>query len=35
MYIMVALLVVGFICNYLVKPVADKYYATNLQEATV
>ena len=35
MYIMAGLLVIGFICNYLVKPVADKYYATNLQEATV
>ena len=34
MYVMAALLVVGFICNYLVTPIDEKYYATNLQEAT-
>jgi len=34
MYVMAALLVVGFICNYLVTPIDENYYATNLQEAT-
>jgi MFS family permease len=34
MYIMAILLVIGFICNYLVTAINDKYYATNLTEAT-
>ena len=35
MYIMAVLLVVGFICNYLVTPVKEQFYATNLQEAAL
>ncbi len=34
MYIMAILLVAGFVCNYLVTAINDKYYATNLTEAT-
>ena len=34
MYIMAGLLVIGFICNYLVTPISQKYFASNLQEAT-
>ncbi|HEX3550278.1 MAG TPA: OFA family MFS transporter [Candidatus Elarobacter sp.] len=36
MYLMAALLVVGFICNWLVRPVADRYYVatTGVGEAT-
>ncbi len=35
MYIMAGLLVIGFICNFAMKPAAEKYHATNLAETTV
>jgi hypothetical protein len=33
MYIMAGLLVVGFICNYFVRAIHEKYYASSLTEA--
>jgi MFS family permease len=33
MYIMAVLLVVGFVANFLVSPLDERHYATNLQEA--
>jgi MFS family permease len=34
MYIMAGLLVIGFACNAMVQPLAERYYVKNLKEAT-
>lgn len=34
MYVLAGLLLVGFICNYLIKPVADRYYMTDAELET-
>jgi MFS family permease len=34
MYVMAILLVIGFICNFLITPLHERFYVKNLQEAT-